>query len=56
MTRTASIDRKTGETDVSLALVLSGSGAGTRATGVGFFDSPPSTSPLTTGSALLVSY
>ena len=36
--RTASIDRTTGETDVSLTLGLSGSGAGTRATGVGFFD------------------
>jgi imidazoleglycerol-phosphate dehydratase len=36
--RTASIDRRTGETDVSLTLALSGSGAGTRATGVGFFD------------------
>ena len=30
--------RKTGETDVSLTLGLSGSGAGTRNTGVGFFD------------------
>jgi imidazoleglycerol-phosphate dehydratase len=38
VTRTASIDRKTGETDVSLSLGLSGTGAGTRATGVGFFD------------------
>ena len=36
--RTASIARKTGETDVSLTLGLSGTGAGTRATGVGFFD------------------
>jgi imidazoleglycerol-phosphate dehydratase len=36
--RTASIDRTTGETDVSLTLGLSGSGAGSRATGVGFFD------------------
>ncbi len=38
MTRTASIARKTGETDVSLSLGLSGNGAGTRLTGVGFFD------------------
>ena len=38
VTRTASIDRKTGETDVSLTLGLSGTGAGARATGVGFFD------------------
>jgi imidazoleglycerol-phosphate dehydratase len=38
VTRTASIDRKTGETDVSLTLGLSGTGAGTRETGVGFFD------------------
>ena len=38
MTRTAQITRKTGETDVSLTLGLSGSGAGTRSTGVGFFD------------------
>jgi imidazoleglycerol-phosphate dehydratase len=38
MTRSASITRATGETDVSLTLGLSGTGAGTRATGVGFFD------------------
>lgn len=38
MTRTASIDRTTKETDVSLQLALDGSGSGTRATGVGFFD------------------
>jgi imidazoleglycerol-phosphate dehydratase len=37
-TRTASIDRKTGETQISLKLGLSGSGAGLRQTGVGFFD------------------
>jgi imidazoleglycerol-phosphate dehydratase len=36
--RSASIDRRTGETDVSLRLDLDGSGAGTRETGVGFFD------------------
>ena len=30
--------RKTGETDVSLTLGLAGTGAGTRSTGVGFFD------------------
>jgi imidazoleglycerol-phosphate dehydratase len=38
MTRTASIERRTGETDVSLELTLDGSGAGTRSTGVGFLD------------------
>jgi imidazoleglycerol-phosphate dehydratase len=38
MSRTAKIERKTAETDVSLALTLEGSGAGTRTTGVGFLD------------------
>jgi imidazoleglycerol-phosphate dehydratase len=38
MTRTATIERRTGETDIELALTLEGSGAGTRATGVGFLD------------------
>lgn len=38
MSRTARIERRTGETDVSLTLGLGGSGAGTRSTGVGFFD------------------
>jgi imidazoleglycerol-phosphate dehydratase len=38
MSRTAEIDRKTGETEVHVALGLDGSGAGTRATGVGFLD------------------
>ena len=38
MTRTAHINRVTGETDISLSLALDGSGAGERATGVGFFD------------------
>jgi imidazoleglycerol-phosphate dehydratase len=38
MSRTASIQRSTGETDVRLELVLEGSGAGTRRTGVGFLD------------------
>jgi imidazoleglycerol-phosphate dehydratase len=38
MTRTAQISRTTGETDVSLTLGLDGSGAGARATGVGFLD------------------
>jgi imidazoleglycerol-phosphate dehydratase len=37
-TRSASITRKTGETDVSLTLGLAGTGAGTRSTGVGFLD------------------
>jgi len=36
--RTATIERKTGETDVRLTLGLDGTGAGTRATGVGFLD------------------
>lgn len=38
MTRTATIARRTGETDISLTLSLDGSGAGTRDTGVGFLD------------------
>jgi imidazoleglycerol-phosphate dehydratase len=38
VTRTATISRRTGETDVELTLGLDGSGAGTRATGVGFLD------------------
>ena len=38
MSRTATIDRKTAETQVSVALTLDGSGAGTRETGVGFLD------------------
>jgi imidazoleglycerol-phosphate dehydratase len=38
VTRTATISRKTGETAVELTLGLDGSGAGTRATGVGFLD------------------
>jgi imidazoleglycerol-phosphate dehydratase len=38
MSRTATIERKTAETDVRLTLDLDGSGAGTRATGVGFLD------------------
>ncbi len=38
MSRTATIERKTAETDVSLTLTLEGSGAGARATGVGFLD------------------
>ncbi len=36
--RTAALQRRTGETDVELSLALDGTGAGTRATGVGFFD------------------
>jgi imidazoleglycerol-phosphate dehydratase len=36
--RTAAIDRATAETDVRLALTLDGTGAGSRVTGVGFFD------------------
>jgi imidazoleglycerol-phosphate dehydratase len=38
MTRIAQIDRKTGETDVRVALTLDGDGNGERNTGVGFFD------------------
>jgi imidazoleglycerol-phosphate dehydratase len=38
MSREAKIERRTGETDVSVELRLEGSGAGARATGVGFFD------------------
>jgi imidazoleglycerol-phosphate dehydratase len=38
MSRTAKIERKTGETQVELTLALDGTGAGARATGVGFFD------------------
>jgi imidazoleglycerol-phosphate dehydratase len=36
--RSAQIDRRTGETDVSLRLGLDGEGAGARQTGVGFLD------------------
>ena len=36
--RSASIERRTGETEVRLALALEGSGKGTRETGVGFLD------------------
>jgi imidazoleglycerol-phosphate dehydratase len=38
MSRTAQIDRKTGETDIQVALTLDGAGAGRRDTGVGFFN------------------
>jgi imidazoleglycerol-phosphate dehydratase len=38
MTRTATIERTTAETDVRLALTLEGAGEGTRSTGVGFLD------------------
>ena len=38
MTRTAALERTTGETSVSLSLGLSGTGAGARSTGVGFLD------------------
>ncbi|MBA2261739.1 MAG: imidazoleglycerol-phosphate dehydratase HisB [Solirubrobacterales bacterium] len=38
MTRSAQIDRRTGETDIRLSLALDGTGAGVRATGVGFLD------------------
>jgi imidazoleglycerol-phosphate dehydratase len=38
MIRSAEIDRKTGETDVHVALTLDGAGIGERDTGVGFLD------------------
>ncbi len=38
MSRTATIERKTAETDVRLTLTLDGGGAGSRVTGVGFLD------------------
>ena len=38
MSRRASIHRTTAETDIDLSLALSGTGAGSRATGIGFFD------------------
>jgi imidazoleglycerol-phosphate dehydratase len=38
MSRSAKIERKTGETDITVTLSLDGTGAGGRATGVGFFD------------------
>jgi len=38
MTRTATIARKTGETDIQLTLNLDGDGGGTRASGIGFLD------------------
>jgi imidazoleglycerol-phosphate dehydratase len=38
VTRAADITRTTGETDIRLGLALDGTGAGTRTTGVGFFD------------------
>jgi imidazoleglycerol-phosphate dehydratase len=36
--RTTAIQRRTGETDISLSLALEGTGTGTRDTGVGFLD------------------
>jgi imidazoleglycerol-phosphate dehydratase len=38
VSRTAEITRTTGETEVALSLELDGTGAGSRATGVGFLD------------------
>jgi len=38
MSRTGTIDRRTGETRVNVALTLDGTGAGSRQTGVGFLD------------------
>ena len=38
MIRSASLSRRTGETDVSVRVSLDGTGAGARRTGVGFFD------------------
>ena len=37
-TRSAAVERRTGETDIRVSLALDGTGAGTRVTGVGFFD------------------
>jgi imidazoleglycerol-phosphate dehydratase len=38
MSRTAELDRTTGETDIHVGLALDGTGGGERRTGVGFFD------------------
>lgn len=38
MSRTSTIERRTGETEITLQLALDGAGAGDRTTGVGFFD------------------
>jgi imidazoleglycerol-phosphate dehydratase len=38
MTRTATLERRTGETDIRLSLTLEGTGAGARTSGVGFLD------------------
>lgn len=38
MTRSASIDRKTGETDIQLSIDLDGDGSGERQSGIGFLD------------------
>ena len=38
MTRTATIQRKTGETDIELTINLDGNGQGVRNTGIGFLD------------------
>ena len=38
MSRSARIERRTGETDIALSLALGATGAGSRRTGVGFFD------------------
>ncbi len=38
MTRTATIERKTGETDITVSLNLDGDGSGKRESGIGFLD------------------
>ena len=38
MTRSASVDRKTGETDIQISIDLDGDGAGSRKSGIGFLD------------------
>ena len=38
MNRTATIERKTGETDIKLSVNLDGNGGGTRSSGIGFLD------------------
>lgn len=38
MSRTATIERKTGETDIKLSIDLEGDGSGSRVSGIGFLD------------------
>jgi hypothetical protein len=50
MTRTATVERKTGETDINLSLTLEGASAGARATGVASSTTCSTCSPGTDGS------